>query len=254
MKDRLKGKIIMVAGAGAIGGALARRYAEEGASVLLGDLDEGLAKQTADDIVTHGGVARGIKLDGADDTSVAAAFAQAEGEFGGLDGVHVNFATFADGAAGEDIMGLPIETYDQVMQVNARGFVLCARHAIPMLQKRGGGAINFTSSGAAHQGEPVRFAYAMSKAAVNALMRHVASRYGPDGIRANVIAPGIVAHSGIADVLVGDLAEHFRKGNPLGLFGAPEDIAAMGAMLLSDDARYISGQVISVDGGATMRS
>lgn len=253
MHQRLKGKVIAVAGAGEIGSALARRYASEGARVLVGDIDEAAARNTAEEIASAGGQAIGLGLDGADEASVEQFFDRALAGFGGIDGVHINFATFADGAQGEDVLGLPMQTYDEVMRINARGFVLCTRKAVPELLKRGGGSIVYTSSAAAHAGDPVRAAYAMSKAAVNALMRHVASRFGPQGVRANAIAPGFVVYPSIARHLEGEVGAAILEGIPLRQFAGPDEIAGIAALLMSDDGRYISGQVISVDGGMTMR-
>ena len=144
--------------------------------------------------------------------------------------------------------------YDEVMRVNARGFVLCTRYAIPAMLESGGGSIVYTSSGAAYMGEQVRVAYAMSKASIHALMRHVANRFGPRGIRANVIAPGVIAHDRFYKVIPPDVIETFKQGNVFkDRLGGPEDIAAMGALLMSDDGKFVTGQVISVDGGDTMR-
>ena len=249
MQARLGGKVIIVAGGGGIGGGCARRYAEEGASVILGDIDEAAAKATAADI---GAV--GIRLDGADDASVAAAVELAVARFGGLDGFHANFACFKDGESGADIVDLPIDVYDEVMRVNARGFVLCTRHAVPAMIARGGGSMLYTSSGAAHVPQPVRAAYAMSKAAGHALMRHVAERFGPDGIRANAIAPGVTAHSRFYETVPLEFQQAILKTTPIrSRLGAPEDIAAMAALLMSDEGGYVTGQVISVDGGRSMR-
>jgi NAD(P)-dependent dehydrogenase (short-subunit alcohol dehydrogenase family) len=146
-----------------------------------------------------------------------------------------------------------MDIYDDVMRVNARGFLLCTRYVVPEMLARGGGSIVYTSSGAAHQPETVRVAYAMSKAAGHALMRHVAARFGPDGIRANVISPGLVAHKRFWEVMPAEVADAMKANIPIGRLGAPEDIAAMGALLMSDEGSFITGQVISVDGGGTMR-
>jgi len=253
LHQRLKGKIIAVAGAGEIGGALARRYAKEGAQVIVGDINEAGAQSIAEDIAATGSEALGMALDGADEGSVESFFDRAVAAFGGIDGVHVNFATFADGAQGEDVLGLPLATYDEVMRINARGFVLCTRKAVPELLKRGGGSIVYTSSAAAHAGGPVRAAYAMSKAAVNALMRHVACRFGPQGVRANAIAPGFVVYPSIAHHVEGDVGAAILDGITLRQFACPDDMAGLAALLMSDDGRYITGQVISADGGMTMR-
>lgn len=253
MLRRLEGKVIVVAGAGGIGNELARRYAAEGASVVLGDMDAAMAEEVAGEIGESGGTAIGIALDGADDASIKAAVDLAVSRFGGLDGFHANYASFADGESGEDAVGLPLEIYDEVMHVNARGFLLCTRHAIPAMLARGGGSMVYTTSGAAFMGEPVRVAYAMSKVAVHALMRHVAKRYGHDGIRANAIAPGVISHPRFEAVIPLEMAQEFAKRTTVGRLGKPDDIAAMGALLMSDEGSFITGQVLSVDGGNSMR-
>jgi NAD(P)-dependent dehydrogenase (short-subunit alcohol dehydrogenase family) len=253
MLRRLEGKVIVVAGAGGIGNELARRYAAEGASVVLGDIDAAAADAVAKEIVAAGGTAVGAALDGADDASIKAAVDLAVSQFGGLDGFHANYASFRDGEGGEDALGLPIEIYDEVMRVNARGFLLCTRHAVPQMLRRGGGAMIYTTSGAAFMGEPLRVAYAMSKLAVHALMRHVATRFGHEGIRANAIAPGVISHPRFAAVIPPEMAREFADRTTIGRLGRPIDIAAMGALLMSDEGSFITGQVLSVDGGNSMR-
>jgi len=254
LQGRLNGKVIVVAGAGGIGNELARRYAGEGAAVLLGDIDAALARAVAGAIVAAGGRALGLELNGADDASIRSAVGLAVATFGGLDGFHANFASFSDGAGAEDVLDLPMDIYDEVMRVNARGFLLCTRHAVPAMIARGGGSMVYTSSGAAYLGETVRVAYAMSKTAVHALMRHVARRFGPQGIRANAIAPGVISHPRFEAVISPELIAGFREATALKTrLGSPADIAAMGALLMSDEGSYITGQVISVDGGNLMR-
>lgn len=251
--QRLVGKVIVVAGGGGIGGGLARRYAAEGAAVVLGDLDAASTEKIVEDIRRGGGTALGVRLDGADEASVNAAVALAVERFGGLDGFHANFASFKDGESGADILDLPMEVFDEVMRVNARGFVLCTRAAIPQMLTRGGGSLVYTTSGAAFSGEPVRLAYAMSKVAAHALVRNVASRFGPQGIRANAIAPGLITHERFEAVMDPDLVRQMAARIPVGRIGTPQDIAAMGALLMADEGSFINGQVLSVDGGVTMR-
>jgi NAD(P)-dependent dehydrogenase (short-subunit alcohol dehydrogenase family) len=253
MEARLKGKVIVVAGGGGIGGGLARRYAAEGAAVVLGDVDAATVEAQVAEIVAVGGTAIGTALDGADEASVNAAVALAVSQFGGLDGFHANFASFKDGESGEDILGLPMAAFDEVMHVNARGFVLCTRAALPEMLKRGGGSLVYTTSGAAFMGETVRLAYAMSKLAAHALVRNVANRFGREGIRANAIAPGVVSHARFEAVMDPEVVAAMAERIPVGRLGRPEDIAAMGALLMSDEGSFITGQVLSVDGGNSMR-
>lgn len=260
---RLADKNIIVAGGGFVGRALASRYASEGANVVIGDIRLAAAQEIADAISQEGGTALAVELDGTNERSVAAMITQCDDAFGGLDGIHLNFASFADNDPAAGIVELPLEKYDQTMEINAKGYVLCTRHAVPAILRRGGGAIVYTSSTEVYVGAPIRCAYSMSKSAVNALMRHVASRYGKEGIRANCIAPGLVLNMRapgqfdhpsfgqvpaeyIKDILDGQLISS--------RVATPRDIAAAGALLLSDEGSFITGQVLNVDGGATLRA
>lgn len=255
MSRRLEGKVILVAGAGGIGDALARRYAAEGAKVVLGDLKLDAAAEVVDTIRQSGGEALAIHLDGADTESAAKAVASCVSSYGGLDGLHANFASLADSSPDLSILELPLEIFDEVQRVNARGFYLCTRAVLPEMLKRGGGAIVYTSSAAAYSSGPAQVAYAMSKAAGHALMRHVALRFGAQGVRANAIAPALTLHSKIEALLPPQMIDWAKAAAAIkSRIGRPEDIAAVGALLLSDEGSYITGQVISVDGGTIMRS
>jgi NAD(P)-dependent dehydrogenase (short-subunit alcohol dehydrogenase family) len=252
---RLEGKSILVAGGGGIGSALAHRYASEGARVVLGDLDLDAARAVADEIAGDGGQALAVRLDGADEASIAAAVAGCVRAHGGLDGLHANFASFADDGDDDGVVELSLEAYDETMRVNARGFFLCTRLALPAIVERGGGCILYTSSAAAYRSGRSRVAYAMSKAAGQALMRHVATRYGPHGVRANAIAPGTIMHPKWEAELPQDFKDRLLKITALrSRLGQPDDIAGVSAMLMSDDGNYITGQVINVDAGSTMRA
>jgi NAD(P)-dependent dehydrogenase (short-subunit alcohol dehydrogenase family) len=252
--QRLTDKTIVVAGAGGIGDVIARRYAAEGASVVLGDRNLEGARHAVDRITASGGTAIAAELDGAEEGSVNALVALALDRFGRLDGFHANFASFADGAMNVGALEIPLEVYDGMMRINARGHLLCTRAAVPAMIENGGGTMLYTSSGAAFAGEAVRVAYAMSKAATHALMRNVASRYGAQNIRANVITPGIIMHERLEQSFPQEMKDAAMRELALKTrLGRPEDIAGLSAMLMSTDGEYISGQVISVDGGATMR-
>jgi NAD(P)-dependent dehydrogenase (short-subunit alcohol dehydrogenase family) len=251
--ERLKGKAILVAGAGAIGDELARRYAREGASVVLGDFDGARAERVAGEIKASGGQAIGVQLDGTNEASIADAVAAAKKAFGGLDGMHVNFARFDGGDHG--ILDVPMEAFDAVINANLRGYALCTRAVLPELIARGGGSIVYTSSIAAYRSTGGWVAYSMAKAAILALMRHVASKHGPDGVRCNAIAPGTIRRPDQPE-LFGEEMVAWATGSQLikSRIGEPADIAAVGALLLSDDGGFITGQTIAVDGGMTTRA
>ncbi|MEY2403057.1 MAG: hypothetical protein QOD38_608 [Acidimicrobiaceae bacterium] len=252
----LEDKVAVVAGgAGGIGTATSTRLAEEGAKVVVGDLNEGAAKEVADRICSAGGTAIAVQFDVADDDSVGALVAAAVGAFGRIDLCHANAADLSVPVimGDTDALDIDLDIWDRTMQVNLRGFLLCTRHVLPELVKVGGGAIVYTSSAASFVGEPARPAYASAKSGVNALMRHVASKWGKQRIRANAIAPGLVVSDQMSEVIPKEMQDRTLKGTRSWRLGHPRDIAAMVAFLLSDDGEWVNGQVISVDGGVTLR-
>jgi NAD(P)-dependent dehydrogenase (short-subunit alcohol dehydrogenase family) len=253
--ELLESKVVIVAGLGGIGNGLARRYADEGALLVIGDLDAELSRRVATDIDPTGERVRGVHLDGADEESVGSIVKLAVDTFGRLDGVHLNFTNTADAYLPGGVVDLPLEAFDEVMRVNTRGFVICAKHSIPAMIDSGGGSIVFTASIDAYNGAGARVSYQMSKAAELALMRHIARKYGPKGIRANAIAPGLIWHYKFDENPMPDgIIDQTRARQMIkSRFGTPDDVAAMGALLLSDDGSFITAQTISVDGGVTFR-
>jgi NAD(P)-dependent dehydrogenase (short-subunit alcohol dehydrogenase family) len=252
---QLENKVVILAGLGGVGNGLARRYADEGARLVVGDLDAELTSRVVADLDPSGQRVLGVALDGADEQSVIAIVGLAVDTFGRLDGMHVNFTNAADAYLPGGVVELPLEAFDEVMRVNTRGFVICAKHAIPPMIEAGGGSIVFTASIDAYNGAGSRVSYAMSKAAELALMRHIARKYGPKGIRANAIAPGLIWHYKFDDQWMPDgIVEQTRARQMIkSRFGNPDDVAALGALLLSDDGSFITAQTISVDGGVTFR-
>ena len=253
--NRLTGKVILVLGAGGVGSGLVKRYATEGADVFIGDVDLASASALAADIGAAGHRATALATDGADEASIAAALAVCTEKAGGLDGIHLNFASFVDCDDSVGVEDLPLDVYDETVRVNQRGFFLCTRAAIPHLLARGGGTILYTSSIAAYRGHPSRVAYAMAKSAGHALMRHVAQRHGASGVRANVVAPGTIMHGKWEAELPDDMKQGLLKSAVIkSRLGRPEDIAGISALLMSEEGSYITGQVLCVDGGVTMRA
>lgn len=247
--------ILMAGGAGGIGSATSLRLGAEGAQVAVGDLDGRAAEAVASQITEAGGRAFGFALDIGDEDSVSSAVRSAVEAFGRLDGVHVNAADLSPATLGgdTDATTIDLDAFDRTIRTDLRGHLLCTRHAVPALLATGGGALVYTSSAAAFVGERERPAYAMAKSGINALVRHVASKWGKKGIRANAVAPGLVLTETIQQALEPSFREMALKGSRSPRLGRPEDIAAMVAFLLSTDAEWVNGQVLSVDGGATMR-
>ncbi len=258
----LQAKVVVVVAGGSradrpsIGGSTARRLAAEGARVVVADVDPDAARNTVEMIVADGGTASAVACDVADEASIVSLFEFAVGEYGGIDGVHSNamdMSAATIGVDGEhDICTLPLAVWQRSLDVGLTGFFLVARHAIPRLVERGGGGIVGTASGAVFAGEPVRVAYATAKTGMMAIVRHVASRYGRQGVRANAIAPGLVfAPDRVAEMEADPTARNriLARSNRL---GTPDDIAGAVAYLLSDDGAWVNGQIINVDGGAIL--
>jgi NAD(P)-dependent dehydrogenase (short-subunit alcohol dehydrogenase family) len=253
MMRRLDGKVAVVTGGGSgIGAATAERLAREGCRVVIGDLVAENADAVAARIGAAGGEAIGVQFDQSDDASVAVLIDAAVKHFGGLDFLHANAADMSAILSDTDVLTVPLAVYDRTMAVNQRGYLLCTRHALPPIIEAKG-AIVYTSSAAAFAGEPARVAYAMSKAAVNALMRHVASRWGKQGVRANSITPGFVYTEQNRNRLPPDVERAVLRQVRSARIGEADDVAAMVAMLFSADGEWINGQTISVDGGSILR-
>jgi NAD(P)-dependent dehydrogenase (short-subunit alcohol dehydrogenase family) len=238
---------IVTGGAGRIGRAVVARLVEEGVRTIVADIDADAAAAVA---APFGGMSRGIAFDAGDETSIKALVDQTVAHFGGLDILHNNAAFVNLGELGEDTtaIGTPLDLWDTTMNVNVRGYFLACRYAIPHMLVRGGGSIINTSSGSGHRGDDVRIAYGTSKGAVSAMTLYIAAQHGKQGIRCNAIAPGMIADEGLRQ-LAPKLVTLNEKHNLLPRVGHPDDIASLIAFLASDEAAFITGQVITIDGG-----
>jgi len=246
--------VVVVGGATGIGAATAARLAEEGCRVVIGDIAEDAAHATAERIVAGGGAATAVGFDLADPDSVSGLIDRAASIHGGIDAMFNVGADMTAIRADTDIVEIDLTVWDRVMAVNLRGYVAAMKHALPRMLSRGGGAIVNMSSAAAFQGEPARPAYATAKAGIGALTRHVASRWGKEGIRCNAVAPGFTATEAIRSTPQWPQLEAAALKRIRGpRVGATEDIAALVAFLLSDDGAWINGQVINIDGGTVLR-
>ena len=185
---RLAGKVAVIAGgAGDIGTATSRRLAAEGASVMVGDLNLDAAASVAQAINDAGGSATSCCVDLGNLESISQLFNNAVSSFGGVDLLHCNAATTGGTPGDCDALDVSVGTWNAVLNVNLTGYFHCTRAALPLMLARGGGAIIYTSSGAAFSGEATRVAYGVSKAGLHALARHVALRWGKHASRANAV-------------------------------------------------------------------
>jgi NAD(P)-dependent dehydrogenase (short-subunit alcohol dehydrogenase family) len=252
----LDSKVIIVAGgATGIGNGTAVRLAQEGAKVVVGDLNTDGAEATAAGITAGGGTAIPVHFDLADEESVANLVDAAVKEYGTINGLFNVGADLSPQNLGndKDLLTTDLEIWRRTLDVNLVGYVRTCRAVLPVLLGNGGGSIVNCSSGAAHGGDTQRPAYAASKAGVNALTRHVASNWGPAGVRCNGVMPGLVM--GETQRRQNDVAlqEKFLQIVPTTRLGDPADLAAVVAFLLSDDAEWINGQMWAIDGGAHFR-
>lgn len=251
----LQNKVIVFAGAGGIGGATACRLAAEGARLVIGDLDGDAAERAAEKARAQGVDARARPLDLTDESSVAGLFDYAIESFGDIDGLFNVAVAAADTNLGQDTDALevPLAVWQRTLDVNLTGYLRTIRAALPLLVRRGGGAIVNTISAAAYIGEPTRVSYAVSKAGLAALTRHVATRWGKQGIRCNAVAPGFVPTETSMRYATPEIMDQVLAALPTHRHGHPDDVAGMVAFLLSDDGEWINGQSIAVDGGFTLR-
>jgi len=249
---RVDGKVaIVTGGAGGIGGATARALAREGASVAVVDIDGSKAAQVAQSILASGGVAVGVQADLSDESDVAAAVSSTVTHYGRLDVLHNNAAlTDSDFLARDTaVTELSVEVWERTMATNLRSQMLTCKHAIPEMVRHGGGSIVNMSSGASLKGDRTRTAYGVSKAGVNTLTMYVATSHGKQGVRVNTIVPGLIITDAVRAHLSERMLEGLGRATLTPYVGEPDDVADVVVFLASDESRYITGQMIAIDGG-----
>lgn len=259
MTGRLNGKLgLLTAGASGMGRAGALRFAAEGAALAVVDIDRVRVSDVVAEIAASGGRAHAIAADLTKDEDCRRAVAEAAAMLGGLDFVW-NHCGHPGPSAFE---GLDMDLYDLSMDLNLRSAVVVSAEAVPRLRARGGGSVVFTSSGSGLVGSPFSPVYSAGKFGVIGLSRALAKRYGRENIRFNVVCPGSVDTPMLrqfqkrpdapkSDVDVEEVIAKFSSANPMGRHGRPEEIAAAALFLISDDASYVNGAVLAVDGGMT---
>ncbi|MBD85486.1 MAG: 3-oxoacyl-[acyl-carrier-protein] reductase [Chloroflexi bacterium] len=245
----LDGKKALVTGASrGIGKAIAIRLATEGVSVGVNyNASEQEAAKVVDEIQSLGGKAIILKGSVADSLEVQSLIQAAEDELGGLDILVNNAGITKDNL----IMRLPEEDWDQVIDTNLKGAFLCTKAALrSMVRQRSGRIINM-SSVVAITGNAGQSNYTAAKAGLIGFTKTVAKEVASRGITVNAIAPGFI-ETQMVDAISSQLQQKILERIPLGYFGTPEDVAGVVAFLASEDARYVTGQVIGIDGGLSL--
>ncbi|HEX4979721.1 MAG TPA: SDR family NAD(P)-dependent oxidoreductase [Acidimicrobiales bacterium] len=250
---RFAGKVAIVTGAGSgIGEAAARLFAREGARVVVADVSRRKAQATAAAILDGGGEALGVEVDVRSSDGCEAMVAAAVDTWGRLDVLYNNAGTTRPGSAPD----LSEDDWDLVLDTNLKAVWLGCKFAIPEMRKVGGGAIVNTASVEGLVGDRASVAYCASKAGVVNLTRCIAVDHAHENIRANCVCPGVIGTPPILRWLVPDEAtrDDLGRRHPLGRLGTPEEVAAVALFLASDEASFLTGAAVPVDGGLIAES
>jgi NAD(P)-dependent dehydrogenase (short-subunit alcohol dehydrogenase family) len=241
----LSGKIAVVTGSSrGLGYAIAEAMIAHGATVIVSSEN---AEDTASAAAALG--ATGIMCDVSDDAAIAALVAQTVAQYGGID-ILVSNAGIQGGPSADP---LDMTVFDRVLAVNMRSMAVLTKHALPHMEGRAGASVVLMASISALRGNKTIDAYALAKAGVAQLARNIAVQWGPRGVRANAIAPGLI-DTRLADHLKADAAFMARRMQmtPLRRMGQPEEIAGVAVFLASPAGGFVNGQVIVVDGGTVI--
>lgn len=249
---RLTGKVALVTGgAGGIGSATARLLAEQGAKVAIADINFEAAERVAEAIAGKGGTAVAIGVDLGQEDQIQAMVRTTLQAFGHIDVLDNNAADLSPESFSRDrdAESMDVEVWDQTFRVNVRDAMLCCKYTLPHLPRHSGASIINTASNLGLQGSLIQTAYSASKAAIIQLTRSIATSHGKLGIRCNTVSPGLVLTDNVSSTLPTTFREIVEAETLTPYLGTPRDIAGVVAFLVSDEARYVNGQNIVVDGG-----
>jgi len=246
--DRFRDKVAVVSGgAGGMGAACAKRLAAEGAHVFILDVDRAKAEILARELSMAGHNAEGLRADVADEAELGGALARATATAGRID-VLLNIA---GGGAASLIADIETAAWDRIFALNIRSAFIACRAVLPAMRRQGGGSIVNMASISGLRGDPGWAAYNAAKAAVINLTQSLAWEEGRHGVRANAVCPGPIASPRMLATLTEGALAAYRRASALGRIGQPEEAAAAILFLASDDAAFITGTTLVVDGGLT---
>jgi NAD(P)-dependent dehydrogenase (short-subunit alcohol dehydrogenase family) len=244
----LAGRRVLVTGAArGLGRAIALAAADAGAAIAICDVLQAELAVTAAELEARGAVTFAAVCDVTDVGAVQRTVAAAQQALDGVDTLVNNAGVLAVGRIAE----LTDETWDRVLDVNLGGTFRMTRAVLPAMLEAGAGSIVQIASITPIKGEARTAAYSASKGGIIGLTRSLAAEVARSGVRVNAVAPGFILTDQTADVFVGETGEWVRRQVPAGRLGTPEDVAGMVVYLASDASRYVTGQVLSVDGGVT---
>lgn len=251
MKNLQDKAVLVCGGATGIGAATARRLSEECARVGIGDFNIEGARALVEELNQAGGNAEAWHYDQADEGTISFLVESAIAHFGQLDGLFANVADLQAVLQDGDVLSNDAGLWERTLRINVTGTALLIKAALPQMLEQGGGSLVLTSSDAAVIGEAERPAYAASKAGVNALCRHVSTKWGKQGIRCNAVSPGFVLTEQLDESMPQEMKDWMLKAVRSPRHGGPGDIAGAVAFLMSDDGQWVNGQVWRVNGGVS---
>ncbi len=251
-EGKLAGRVAIVTGAaGGLGAEAAKVMASHGANIIIADINKTAAETVVSEIQGMGQSALAIETDVSQEESVAEMVKETIGQFGRIDILHNNAAILSEAQRqGDlDVINMDVEAWDRAMAVNLRGAMLCSKHAIPHMIKLNRGSVINATSGLGTMGDLTLSAYAASKAALIMLAKSIAAQYGKQGIRANALLIGLAPAENAHATMPPALLDIIRENHLTPELGTPRQIADAVAFLACDESSFVSGSVLSVDGG-----
>ena len=249
---KLANRVAVITGAGGgLGAECARVLASHGAKIVVADINAEAGQLVAEQIVKLGGEAISIPTDVSQETSVQAMVSAAMAHFGRIDILYNNAAILsAEQRAGDrDVINMDVDAWDRAMAVNLRGAMLCSKHCIPHMITLGKGSVINVTSGLGTMGDLTLSAYAASKAALIMLAKSIAAQYGKQGVRANALLIGLAPAENAHATMPQQLLDIILDNHLTPELGTPKQIADAAAFLASDESSFVTGSVLSVDGG-----